>query len=79
MGHTDDVPIKNARYDSNWELSAARGLSVLDFFIKDKNLPPSRFTVGGYGPSRPLISNNTPKNRAINRRVEIIFKHIGEG
>jgi chemotaxis protein MotB len=79
MGHTDDVPIKNARYDSNWELSAARGLSVLDFFIEDKNLPTSRFTVGGYGPSRPLIPNNTPKNRAINRRVEIIFKHIGEG
>jgi len=78
MGHTDDVPIKNERYDSNWELSADRGLSVLDYYVRDKGLPPSRFTVGGYGPSRPLLPNSTPKNRALNRRVEIIFKHIGE-
>lgn len=79
VGHTDNIPIKNERYDSNWELSAARGLSVLDYFVKDRDLPTSRFTVGGYGPSRPLVPNSTPKNRASNRRVEIIFKHIGEG
>ena len=79
MGHTDDIPIKNERYDSNWELSADRGLSVLDYFVRERNLPPSRFTVGGSGPSRPLFPNSTPKNRALNRRVEIIFKHIGEG
>ena len=79
IGHTDNVPIKNERYDSNWELSADRGLSVLDYFVKDRNLPPSRFTVGGSGPSKPLVPNSTPKNRALNRRVEIIFKHIGEG
>ena len=79
MGHTDNIPIKNEQYDSNWELSAARGLSVLDYFVKNRGLSPSRFTVGGYGPSRPLLPNSTPKNRATNRRVEIIFKHIGEG
>lgn len=78
MGHTDNIPIKNERYDSNWELSAERGLSVLDYFIRERDLPPSRFTAGGYGASRPLFPNNTPKNRALNRRVEIIFKHIGE-
>lgn len=79
MGHTDDIPIKTKRYDSNWELSSYRGLSVLDFFIGDRALPPARFTVGGYGPSRPLNPNDTPKNRASNRRVEIIFRHMGEG
>ena len=79
MGHTDNIPIKNERYDSNWELSADRGLSVLDYFVRERDLPPSRFTVGGYGASRPLFPNNTPKNRALNRRVEIIFRHIGEG
>jgi len=79
MGHTDNIPIKNERYDSNWELSASRGLSVLDYFLRERDLPPSRFKVGGYGASRPLFPNNTAKNRAKNRRVEIIFKHIGEG
>jgi chemotaxis protein MotB len=78
MGHTDDVPIKNTQYDSNWELSSYRGLAVLDYFIKDRGLPPSRFTVGGYGPSKALYSNNTANDRALNRRVEIIFRHTGE-
>ena len=78
MGHSDDVPIKNVKYDSNWELSAYRGLAVLNYFIKDRGLPPSRFTVGGYGSSKALYPNNTVKNRALNRRVEIIFRHTGE-
>ena len=78
MGHTDDLPIKNVKYDSNWELSAYRGLAVLNYFIKDRGLPPSRFTVGGYGPSKALYPNNSAKNRALNRRVEIIFRHTGE-
>ena len=78
MGHTDDVPIKNRQYDSNWELSSYRGLAVLNYFIKDKGLPPSRFTVGGYGDSKAIYPNNTAENRALNRRVEIIFRHIGE-
>jgi chemotaxis protein MotB len=78
MGHTDNTPIKNKLYPSNWELSAYRGLSVLDYFLKKKGLSPKRFSVGGYGFSRPLYPNTTPKNRALNRRVEIIFKHLGE-
>ena len=40
MGHTDDIPIKNERYNSNWELSADRGLSVLDYFVRERDLPP---------------------------------------
>lgn len=76
MGHTDNTPIKNSIYESNWELSSYRALSVLEYFLKEKKLSPLRFYVGGYGPSRPLFPNNTWKNRALNRRVEIIFKHL---
>jgi len=78
MGQTDNTPIKNKMYESNWELSASRGLSVLDYFLKEKGLSPSRFSVGGYGPSRPLYANTSEKNRLLNRRVEIIFKHLKE-
>ena len=76
MGHTDNIPIKSKLYKSNWELSAYRGLSVLDYFLKEKELSPSRFYVGGFGSFRPIYPNDTPKNRSLNRRVEIIFKHI---
>ena len=76
MGHTDNIPIKSNLYKSNWELSAYRGLSVLDYFLKEKELSPSRFYIGGCSSSRPLYPNNTPKNRSLNRRVEIIFKHL---
>ena len=79
MGHTDNIPVQSELYDSNWELSAHRGLSVLEYLLKVKKLPPKRFSVGGYGPSRPLHPNDTPENRASNRRVEIIFRHLGEG
>lgn len=78
MGMTDNTPIKSKIYPSNWELSVYRGLSVLDYFLKEKKLSPSRFSVGGYGDSKPLYPNNTPENRSQNRRVEIIFKHLKE-
>ena len=76
LGHTDNTPVNSKLYQSNWELSAYRGLSVLDYFLKEKELSPSRFYVGGCGSFRPVHSNDTPKNRSLNRRVEIIFKHI---
>jgi chemotaxis protein MotB len=75
MGHTDNVPVKSSLRMSNWELSSQRGLSVLAYLL-EKGLSPSRFSVGGYGPSRPRYPNDTPKNRALNRRVEIIFRHL---
>jgi len=77
MGHTDNIPIKSELYESNWELSMYRGLAVLEYFLKQKSITPPRFYVGGYGPSRPLYSNDIPKDRGLNRRVEVIFKHIG--
>jgi chemotaxis protein MotB len=76
MGHTDNIPSHSALYKSNWELSSYRALSVLEYFLKEKGLQPSRLSVGGYGPARPLYPNDTPKNRALNRRVEIIIRHL---
>ena len=76
MGHTDNTPTNAKTYKSNWELSSHRGLAVLEYFLKARELPPYRFSAGGYGASRPKYSNNTPENRALNRRVEIIFKYI---
>lgn len=76
MGHTDNIPIQSRLYKSNQEFSLYRGLSVLEYFLEEKGLLPSRFFVGGYGASRPLHPNDTPEKRALNRRVEIIFKYL---
>lgn len=72
-GHTDNVPIKSAKYSSNWELSAARATSVLSYLLRDNSLDPSRFSVSGYGEYRPVAPNTTPEGRAKNRRVDIVF------
>lgn len=72
-GHTDNVPLKGSRYNSNWELSAARATSVLTYFLSDGSVDPSRFTVAGYGEYRPVAPNTTPEGRGKNRRVEIVF------
>lgn len=71
-GHTDNVPIRNSIYKSNWELSAARASSVLHFLLQ-KGLAPDRFVIAGYGEYRPVASNDTEEGRAKNRRVEIII------
>lgn len=73
QGHTDNVPISSARYESNWELSTARAVSVVKYFIESKGLDPTRFSATGYGEYQPLVDNTTPENRAINRRVDILI------
>ena len=72
-GHTDDVPIKTARFRSNWDLSAARAVSVLHELIRDDGLAPERLIAEGHGEAHPLVANDTPENRAINRRVELVI------
>ncbi len=69
-GHTDDLPIHTTRFPSNWELSTARALSVLRFFVQE-GLSPDRLAAVGYGEYHPLLPNTSPENRAKNRRVEI--------
>lgn len=71
-GHTDNVPINTPRYRSNWELSTSRATSVVHELLKPGEMPADRFVLEGYADTRPLVPNNTPENRAKNRRVEII-------
>ena len=75
-GHTDNVPLAGGRYKNNWELSAARAFSVIDFYIQ-RGIDPSRLVAYGYGENRPLYPNSTALGRAINRRIEIIFPRGG--
>lgn len=70
-GHTDDVPIGNSRYRSNWDLSTARAVSVAHELLRKADLLPERVTVTGHADTRPLAPNDTPENRANNRRVDI--------
>jgi chemotaxis protein MotB len=71
-GHTDNIPIKTARFRSNWDLSAARAVSVLHELIEKGSLPKGRFVVEGHGDAHPLVDNSSSENRAINRRVELV-------
>lgn len=71
-GHTDNNPIVRAStYKDNWELSGARALSVLRYFIDKEKLDPDGFQYAGYGDTRPAANNSTSEGRAKNRRVEI--------
>lgn len=71
-GHTDDVPIRTPRYQSNWELSTARSSAVVSFLIHDAGLEPARLSAAGYGEFHPRAPNDSPANRARNRRVDIV-------
>jgi len=73
-GHTDNVPIRSTKYPSNWELSAMRALNVVRYLNQVEKIPAKKLAAVGHGEHRPLVPNNTPENRAKNRRVEIFFK-----
>lgn len=73
-GHTDNVPINTAQFPSNWDLSAARALNFLKILLENTKLDPARFSAIGYGEYRPVAPNDTPENRAKNRRVEILIQ-----
>lgn len=70
-GHTDNVPILGGQYKSNWELSSARATAVVHRMMEFEGIDSKRITIQGHGDSKPLAENNTPANRAKNRRVEI--------
>lgn len=73
-GHTDDVPINTDRFRSNWDLSAARAVSVAHYLLNTEGINPQRVTVQGAADSQPLVPNLNPENRARNRRVEIALE-----
>lgn len=69
-GHTDNVPIRTARFPSNWELSAARAIAVVRY-LQEQGVDPRLLGAAGYGEHQPIAGNETPEGRAGNRRIEI--------
>ncbi len=75
-GHTDSIPIHNDRFKSNWELSSARAIAMLDLFRDRFNLPEGRFAVVGRADTAPVDTNDTPEGRMRNRRVDIVIVNV---
>jgi chemotaxis protein MotB len=76
-GHTDNIPIHNAAFQSNWELSTARATQVVSLLVEEYELDPLRVSAAGYGPYRPVESNETAPGRKMNRRVDIVITSRG--
>ncbi|AMQ89100.1 MULTISPECIES: flagellar motor protein MotB [Marinobacter] len=74
-GHTDDVPISSSVYRSNWDLSAARAVSVVHELVLNRQVPAERVVAAGRAETRPLVANDSAENRAVNRRVEISVRN----
>jgi chemotaxis protein MotB len=72
-GHTDNVPIHNDKYDSNWELSTARATEIIKLFITKFAIAPNRLSASGYAEYFPTASNETAEGRAKNRRVDLVI------
>jgi len=72
-GHTDDIPISTGRFRSNWELSSARAVTVLHSLLRNPGIAEDRVLVQGLADTEPLVANDSPQNRAKNRRVELIL------
>ncbi len=72
-GNTDNVPISNAQFPSNWELSSARATGVARYLVEQKGLSPLRISALGYGEYRPKFPNDTDEHRAANRRVDVVI------
>lgn len=71
-GHTDNLPIHNALFASNWELSTTRATNVVRLMINSSGLDPANLSATGYGEYRPIVANTNETNRAKNRRVDIV-------
>jgi chemotaxis protein MotB len=71
-GHTDNIPIHNAAFDSNWELSAARATNIARLLLEWHAVSPQKLSAAGYGEYHPVIDNATAEGRAQNRRVDLV-------
>jgi chemotaxis protein MotB len=72
-GHTDSVPIHNSRFRSNWELSAARSIRMLELLANRFGVPRERLAIAGYADNIPVSPNDTEEGRAQNRRVDLVI------
>lgn len=72
-GYTDNVPINNNQFHSNWELSVIRATNVVEILVNDVKMDPAKISAVGYGEYRPIVPNDSDKNRQLNRRVDIVI------
>jgi len=71
-GHTDNVPIHNAQFSGNWQLSTARATELVRRFIEEDHFDPARLSAAGYAEFHPIASNDTYAGRQLNRRVDVV-------
>jgi len=72
-GHTDNVPIHNDQFDSNWELSSARATGIARLILNLNLIAPDRLSAAGYAEFHPVVSNDTAEGRAENRRIDLVI------
>lgn len=72
-GYTDNVPINNNKFHSNWELSVIRATNVVEILVKNVGIDPQKISAVGYGEYRPIAPNDNDKDRQLNRRVDIVI------
>jgi chemotaxis protein MotB len=77
-GHSDSKPIHNSRFRSNWELSVARSIAMLETLRQNFGIATARMSVAGYAENAPVDTNDTEEGRARNRRVDLVILS-GEG
>jgi chemotaxis protein MotB len=75
-GHSDNVPIHNAAFGSNWDLSTARAMAVATMLMDESGVDPKRMSIAGYAQYHPVASNDTPEGRMANRRVDIVVVSV---
>ncbi len=75
-GHTDNTPINTPEFPSNWELSTKRATNVLKYLLEELRFDPKRLTAAGFGEWHPVAPNDTPENKAKNRRVDLIVRRL---
>ena len=71
-GHTDNIPIHNAEFDSNWELSSARATRIARLLLELHAISPDRLSAAGYAEFHPVVGNDSAEGRAENRRVDLV-------
>jgi chemotaxis protein MotB len=75
-GHSDNIPIHNAEFNSNWDLSTARAMAVAMMLLNESGVDPNRMSIAGYAQYHPNASNDTPEGRRANRRVDIVIVSV---
>lgn len=75
-GHTDDSPVQGPRFRNNWDLSAARAVTVVSYLERGHDIRPELLAAAGLASSRPLAANETPAGREANRRIEMVVELV---